>query len=195
MKNVIIIGSILVFTATTAFAQDEMAFNEPVKLFAHKTTKEQKEENRLVRREKTAVTPNYMTNQNFMLDFPNATNVSWKRGEFEEASFTWNGKDRKAFYDYADNLVGTTSAASYSVLPASAQKEIEKYYKGYIPKQVILFDDNEFNDTDMILYGNEFEDEDNYFVEMTNGRKTIVLQVNMEGNVSFFKDISYSNVK
>jgi hypothetical protein len=47
----------------------------------------------------------------------------------------------------------------------------------------------------MILYGNEFEDEDNYFVEMTNGRKTIVLQVNMEGNVSFFKDISYSNVK
>lgn len=195
MKNVIIIGSMLVFTATTAFTQDEIAYNEPVKFFAHKTTKEQREENRLIKREKVAITPNYMTNQNFMMDFPNATDVSWKRGEFEEASFTWNGKNMQAFYDYTDNLVGTTSQASYSALPASAQKEIEKYYKGYTPKEVILFDDNEFNDTDMILYGHQFEDEDNYFVEMTNNTKTIVLQVNMEGVVSFFKDISYSNVK
>jgi len=30
---------------------------------------------------------------------------------------------------------------------------------------------------------------------MTNNNKTVVLQVNMEGFVSFFKDISYSNVK
>jgi len=195
MKNVIIIGSLLVFTATTAFAQDEMVYNEPAGFILHKTTKAQREENRLIRREKAAISPSYMTEQNFMIDFPKATNVSWKRADFEEASFTWNGKEMNAFYDLDNTLIGTTSPASYSDLPANAQKEIEKFYKGYTPKSVILYDDNEFNDTDMILYGNQFEDEDNYFVEMTNNNKTVVLQVNMEGFVSFFKDISYSNVK
>jgi len=195
MKNVIIIGSLLVFTATTAFAQDEMVYNEPAGFILHKTTKAQREENRLKRREKAAISPSYMTEQNFMIDFPKATNVSWKRADFEEASFTWNGKEMNAFYDLDNTLIGTTSPASYSDLPANAQKEIEKFYKGYTPKSVILYDDNEFNDTDMILYGNQFEDEDNYFVEMTNNNKTVVLQVNMEGFVSFFKDISYSNVK
>ena len=195
MKNVLIIGSMLVFTATTAFAQDEYVYNAPAGFILHKTSKAQREENRLIKREKAAITPDYMTAQHFMMDFPKATNVTWKRSSFEEASFTWNGKEMKAFYDLDDNLIGTTSPANYSDIPANAQKEIEKYYMGYTPTSVILFDDNEFNDTDMILYGNSFEDEDNYFVEMTNNNKTIVLQVNMEGLVSFFKDISYSNVK
>lgn len=195
MKNVLIIGSLLVFTATTAFAQDEMVYNEPAGFILHKTTKAQREENRLIRREKAASSPSYMTAQHFMIDFPNATNVTWKRFDFEEASFTLNGKEMKAFYDPDNVLIGTTTPANYSDLPANAQKEIEKYYKDYTPKSVMLFDDNEFNDTDMILYGNAFEDEDNYFVEMTNNNKTVVLQVNMEGLVSYFKDISYSNVK
>jgi hypothetical protein len=195
MKNVFIIGSLLVFTATTAFAQDELVYNEPAGFILHKTSKAQREENRLIRREKAAATPAYMTAQHFMIDFPNATNVTWKRSNFEEASFIWNGKQTNAFYDLDDVLIGTTTPANYSDLPANAQKEIEKYYKGYTPRSVIMFDDNEFNDTDMILYGTSFEDEDNYFVEMTNDNKTVVLQVNMEGLVSFFKDISYSNVK
>ena len=195
MKNVLIIGSMLVFTATTAFAQDEMVYNEPAGFILHKTSKAQREENRLIKREKAAITPAYMTAQHFMIDFPNATNVTWQRSNFEEASFTWKGKETKAFYDLDDVLIGTTTPANYSDISANAQKEIEKYYKGYTPTSVILFDDNEFNDTNMILYGNSFEDEDNYFVEMTNDNKTVVLQVNMEGLVSFFKDISYSNVK
>ncbi|MBO9204883.1 MULTISPECIES: hypothetical protein [Niastella] len=195
MKNVIIIGSLLVFTATTTFAQDEMVYNEPAGFILHKTSKAQREENRLIKREKAAITPNYMTAQQFMVDFPKATNVNWKRTTFEEASFTLNGKEMKAFYDFTNTLIGTTTPASFSDLPASAQKEIEKYYKDYTPQTVILFDDNEYNNSDMILYGNSFEDEDNYFVELTNNNKTIVLQVNMEGLVSYFKDISYSNVK
>jgi hypothetical protein len=195
MKNVLIIGSLLVFTATAAFAQDEMVYNEPAGFILHKTNKAQREENRLIRREKALNTPAYMTAQHFMIDFPNATHVTWKRAAFEEASFTLNGKEINAFYDLDDELIGTTTPANYNEIPANAQKEIEKYYKGYAPKSVIMFDDNEFNDTDMILYGNSFEDEDNYFVEMTNNGKTIVLQVNMEGLVTFFKDISYNNVK
>jgi hypothetical protein len=80
-------------------------------------------------------------------------------------------------------------------MPDNARKCIEKHYSDYTTQSVILFDDNEYNSSDMILYGNAFEDADNYFVELSNNNRKIVLQVNMEGLVTFFKDISYSNVK
>jgi hypothetical protein len=195
MKNVIIIGSILLFTATTAFSQEILALNDPIFPPTHKVNKEQREENRAIRKEKAATTPNYTTEQHFLTDFSGATNVQWKRIGYEEASFMLNGKDMKAFYDYDHELIGTTSPASYADLPANAQKEIEKRYRNYTPQSVILFDDNEYNSSDMMLYGNAFADADNYFVELSHNDKTIVLQVNMEGLVTYFKDISYSNVK
>ena len=36
---------------------------------------------------------------------------------------------------------------------------------------VIFFEDNNVNDTDMLLYGNQFSDADNYFVELSNNKK------------------------
>jgi len=41
----------------------------------------------------------------------------------------------------------------------------------------------------MILYGIQFEDADNYFVELSKGTKKIVLQVNTDGVVFFFKQL------
>jgi len=195
MKNVIIIGSMLLFTAANSFAQDELAYNDVNHFTSHKLSKAQREENRAIRKEKAATEPNYVTEQHFLVDFPEATNVSWKINGFEEATFTLNGKEMKAFYDYNNDLVGTTSVANYFDMPEIARKYIEKHYKDYTTGEVILFDDNEYNSTDMILYGNQFEDEDNYFVELSNKNKKIVLQVNMEGLVTFFKELSYSNVK
>ena len=195
MKNVLIIGSVLVFTATTAFSQELISLNEPISFSGHKVSKEQKEENRAIRREKNATTPNYTTDQQFQIDFPNATNVSWKKNGYEEATFTIEGKEMKAFYDYDHELIGTTTAVDYNTIPLAARKYIQKHFGGYTPQQVIMFDDNEYNQSDMILYGNPFDDVDSYFIELSNNNKTIVLQSNMEGLVSFFKDISYSNVK
>ena len=195
MKNVIIIGSLLLFTAANSFAQDELAYNDVNHVTSHKLGKAQREENRTIRKEKAATEPNYTTEQHFLNDFPGATNVSWKKNGFEEAVFMMNGKNMKAFYDYNNELIGTTSEVNYFDMPEIARKYIEKHYKDYTTQQVILFDDNEYNDTDMMLYGNQFEDEDNYFVELSNNNKKIVLQVNMEGLVTFFKDLSYSNVK
>jgi hypothetical protein len=195
MKNVLIIGSVLVFTATTAFSQEVISLNEPISFTGHKVSKEQREENRTIRREKAATTPNYTTDQHFQNDFPNATNVSWKRAGFEEATFTLDNKEMKAFYDYNHDLIGTTTTVDYSTLPIAARKFIEKHYSDYTLQQVIMFDDNEYNESDMVLYGNPFDDADNYFIELSNNNKTIVLQSNMEGMVTYFKDISYSNVK
>ncbi|MCS3795605.1 hypothetical protein [Niastella sp. OAS944] len=195
MKNVLIIGSVLVFTTTTAFSQELISLNEPISFTGHKVSKEQREENRIIRREKSAITPNYITEQHFQTDFPNATNVSWKKAGFEEASFTLDGKEMKAFYDFDNELIGTTTPVDYNTLPKAARTYIEKHYKGYSPQQVIMFDDNEYNESNMVLYGNPFDDIDTYFIELSNNNKTIVLQSNMEGLVSYFKDISYSNVK
>jgi hypothetical protein len=195
MKHVIIMGSMLLFTGTITFAQDEVVNNDANHFTSHKLSKAQREENRTSRKEKLATEPNYTTEQNFMVEFPNATNVSWKITGIEEAMFTLNGKEIKAFYDYNHELIGTTTQVSYFDMPDYARKYIEKHYSDYTTQSVILFDDNEYNASDMILYGNPFEDADNYFIELSNNNRKIVLEVNMEGLVTFFKDISYSNVK
>lgn len=195
MKHAIVFGSMLILSATTAFSQEVLTLNEPIHFASHKLNKSQREENRSIRREKAAATPNYATEQHFETDFPNATNVSWRRAGFEEALFTLNGKEQKAFYDYNHDLIGTTTVVDYSVMPEAARKYIEKHYGDYTTQQVILFNDNEYNDSDMVLYGNAFDDADNYFAVLSNNNKTIVLQVNREGLVTFFRDVSYSNVK
>jgi hypothetical protein len=195
MKHVFIFGSLLLFTVTTAFSQDELAFNDASNSTSHKITKSQREEKRAIRREKSLTEPTYMAEQNFETDFPNATNVTWKKIGIEEASFTLNGKEMKAFYDYNNELIGTTTPVSFLDMPVIARNYIDKHFSDYTTQSVILFDDNEYNQSDMVLYGNVFADADNYFVELSNNNKRIVLEVNMEGLVTFFKDLSYSNVK
>jgi hypothetical protein len=127
----------------------------------------------------------------FSTDFPGAKDAVWTRvGTFDEASFTSkDGQKMKAFYDYNAKLVGTTTHKTFADVPESGQKEIKKGYKDYTVGQVVFFDDNEANDTDMILYNTQFDDEDNYFVEMIKGTKKVILQVKSNGQVFFFKEL------
>lgn len=129
----------------------------------------------------------YQSKEQFAVDFANATNVTWKRTAFfDEAIFTQDGRTQTAYYDIHNDLVGTTELKQFADLPASAQKTILKRYKDYSIEKVILFDDNETNDTDMLMYGRQFDDADNYFVEIRKGAKDLVLQVDMGGDVSYF---------
>jgi len=41
----------------------------------------------------------------------------------------------------------------------------------------------------MMLYGKQFEDADNYFVELTKGAKKIIVQVDSQGLVFFFTEL------
>lgn len=133
---------------------------------------------------------NEMSKTHFASDFPDATNVTWTRGaQFDEATFTQNGAQQTAYYDYDTNLVGTTSAKTFADIPAAAQKEINKQYKGYNIGAVIQYDDNENNDTDMLYYGTQFEDADHYFVTVSKGGKETILMVGMDGQVSYFKEV------
>lgn len=126
----------------------------------------------------------------FYADFGNVSPVTWQRESvYDKATFTRDGHQMSAYYDFDAKLIGTTSAKTFKDIPASAQRHILKEYAGYTPGNVIFYDDNEYNDNDMMLYGIQFADEDNYFVEMNKDSKRIVLQVSPEGDVFFFSEL------
>jgi hypothetical protein len=127
----------------------------------------------------------------FLSDFGNVANVQWvATPQFDEATFAKDDQTLTAYYDIHSELVGTTSNKKIADLPAAAQDEIKKQYKGYVIGVVILFDDNEKNDTSIILYGTQFEDADHYFVTISKGNHEDVLKISMDGNVSFFRTLS-----
>jgi hypothetical protein len=41
----------------------------------------------------------------------------------------------------------------------------------------------------MLLYGIQFQDEDNYFGELTKGNKKMIVRVDPRGLVEFFKEL------
>lgn len=126
----------------------------------------------------------------FAQDFPGSTASSWARGlNFDEVVFMKDGQRTTAYYDENAQLVGTTAPRNFSDLPKKGQDYINKHYPGYEKVAVILFDDNEMNETDMVLYNQQFADEDNYFVELKKDNKTIVVQCTMGGMVSYFSRI------
>lgn len=185
----IVSGALLVM-ATASFAQTEIASVKKQEKVTRHQLREEKKEARLVKKEENIKEPDYMTARQFSIDFPNATDVNWSKKDFEKASFMENGKKLSAFYDFNSKLIGTVRDASFDGLPEAAKKHIARYYPGYTPQAVILFDDNESNATDMILYDTRFNDADNYFVEMRKGDKNIVLMVSLPGEVSYFTNMN-----
>ncbi|HZL11614.1 MAG TPA: hypothetical protein VFC65_16645 [Prolixibacteraceae bacterium] len=131
-----------------------------------------------------------LTKDAFYSDFGDVPNVKWKRDVYlDEAVFTKGGKEMKAYYDVDSKLVGTTCMKIFADLPVNAQKEIKARYKDYTIGNVVFFEDNEVNESDMMLWGTPFDDADNYFVELSKADNHIVLQVNPEGVIFFFKKI------
>lgn len=126
--------------------------------------------------------------QQFNFDFPNATNPSWKRDFFNEVTFNNGGITEKAFYDDNNELVGTTRNASFSELPEKAKKEITERYPAYKVDQIILYEDNPDNDTELRLYSTPFENHDNYFVVISNGNQEKILRAEKDGEVSIFRN-------
>jgi hypothetical protein len=155
--------------------------------------KEARRERKELKKEKKAESKtevSYFTEMHFSSDFPGAQNVVFgKTKHFDEVTFVYGNQVMRAYYDGSNNLIGTTESMPVSALPAAAQKKIAKKYPGYEIRHVILFNDNEENTTDMILFGNTFEDEDNYFAELTKGNHDIIVKADMRGEVSLFKEL------
>lgn len=152
-----------------------------------KSIKNDKKQSRRELRELNGNEVNSKVAFRFSKDFPGATATQWERlDNFDEASFSMDGQWTSAFYDDKPELVGTTVVKVFSDLPIKAQKILTEKYKDYKVGDILFFDDNEQNETDMILYNQQFEDKDSYFVELSQKNKKILVQVSMDGDVSYF---------
>lgn len=181
--------AILLSSGATQAQADYAAIKQDIKQTNKEEgiTKKEKREERKALRKLEGQQPSYQSKEHFAQDFDHVSNVHWKRTRyFDEATFVKDGQKQTAFYDFKSELVGTTQPKTFTDLPARAQQFINRKYKDCPVQKVILFDDNETNETDMLLYGHQFDDSDNYFVELSQGNKDIVLQVDMSGEVSFF---------
>ncbi len=193
MKKLFIMSTVTFLLASAASAQSSVASLDRDIRNNRKEESEIKKEKRVERREIRKLEGkevSYQAKQAFYTDFGNVPAGRWMRtNNFDEVLFTKDGHLMKAYYDFDANLVGTTSRRTFAEIPTSAQRFINKNYQGYSKEKVLLFDDNEPNETDMILYGEQFDDADSYFVELKKDKNAIVLQVNMSGDVSFFKQL------
>lgn len=191
MKKLFLLPMALTIVAAV-HAQDIAAVkkNETTLKHEKKVIKKEEKEKRKELRKLEGKEVSAQAKQAFYSDFGNIPVKKWERTiNYDEAVFTKDGHQMTAYYDAGAQLVGTTQIKAFMDIPATAQKYITKKYPGYTPVAVTLFDDNEHNDTDMMLYGSQFEDADNYFVELKKGNENIVVQVNMSGDVMFFKKI------
>jgi hypothetical protein len=183
MKKIILATSVLILASSICMAGGP----------GSQARKEARRERKELKKEKKAESKtevSYSTEMHFATDFPGAQNVVFgKTKNFDEATFVYGNKIMRAYYDGNNNLIGTTKSVPVSALPATAQKKIAQKYSGYAISHVILFDDNEENATDMTLFGNTFEDEDNYFAELTKGDHDIIVRADMRGEVSLFKEL------
>lgn len=178
-KLSIAVAFILCALSSNCIAQTVTAKNQSSK-------KEIKKQERAIRKSEVGT----HVSQQFTADFPNATNItSSRKGTLSLFVFSQNGQQSKAYYDMDDVLIGMTLSKQISDLPIDAVKNIGKYFSGYNISKVIFFDDNEANETDMFLYGRQFEDADSYFVELSRGGKIIILQVTLNGEVFFFQSL------
>ena len=185
MKKLIFASAALILTIVSVQAQDNDAITKSDK----KEIRKEKKEERVALRKQENNDASYQSKQAFYRDFGDRQDVAWTKSRFfDEATFGNNGTPTTAYYDFDGKLVGTTNMKTFADLPIDGQKQINKEYKDYTVKAVVFYDDNESNDTDMVLYGNQFDGEDNYFVELQKDNKTLIVQCTMNGLVGYFTE-------
>jgi len=193
MKKLFVLSVSAVFLTATINAQTDVASIKNNEAILKQQEAGIKKEEKGLKEELKKLEGNevsFRSKEAFSADFGNIPASNWERtANYDEVTFTKDSQVMTAYYDYDAKLVGVTSQKTFADIPAKAQKFINTKYPGYNKAGVIFFDDNEENETDMIMYGFQFEDADNYFVDLIKGDKEIILKVSMGGGVSFFKQL------
>ena len=193
MKKLFIISGVLWLLVSSAIAQDIDLSIRSYAIVKNQNNISGPSSNVYAKRDLTEIELKNFSNQtraNFYSDFGYIPISNWEVTDlFDKISFMKNNVMYTAYYDANSELVGTISNASVADLPSHALQDINKKYKGYTIGNVVFYDDNESNETDMMYYGQLFDDEDKYFVELQNDKEKIVVQVNSVGEVSFFRTL------
>ena len=133
---------------------------------------------------------NLIIRSQFTTDFPEAKDVHFARVKnFNKMFFTQGKEKMTAYYDDGGQLVGTIHKELFADLPDNAQKEIRHKYPDYAVADVVKFDDNQSDDVERIEYGISMNDADNYFVELKNDSKAILVKVALSGDVNYLTTV------
>lgn len=172
---------------TLAFLLSLVMMQQVYSQGSNKQTKEDKRAERKLRDSQVS----YQSKEQFIKDFGNNVRViQWRRSTgFDEVIFMENGDRKVAYYDQNFQLVGVTMEKQFTDLPREAQEEIKEKYSDYTVVGVIFFRDEKYNEQDMFLYGIQFDDDDHYFVELSKGVEKLILDVGIDGRVSYFNTI------
>lgn len=131
-----------------------------------------------------------ITQSRFTEQYGDVPGVYWRRDNyFDVATFTKDGRVLKAYFDNESEWVGTENQETFENIPQKAKERIQKEYPGYSVDDVIFYTDNLERDGNIFLFGNEMESASNYFVELNNASKRIIVKVTPDGDVSFFKEL------
>jgi hypothetical protein len=198
MKKIILLTVSAIVLSGAVKAQNIFALNDRINVYKAELSDEKKTEETTkasLVREKRALRKvennqvSDFTKQNFYHDFGDVPVLKWQHAPmFDVVNFTKDGQQMEAYYGINNKLIGTITPKVFADLPADAQKDINKHYEGYNPVNVIFYDDNEDNSTDLIYDNDEFT-EDNFFVEMIKDGHAVVLRVKLDGSVIFFKEM------
>lgn len=110
----------------------------------------------------------------FSSSFANAKSVTWKVTKaFSKATFTNNNKRTEVFYNAKDKLIGTSVYIDFKDLPRGTEDAIASNYEAYNMATAI-----EYTDAEEVM---------NYYVEIENDKRTIVLQVTPQGDITEVK--------
>jgi len=121
-------------------------------------------------------------------DYPQAKNVIWKATpEFNEARAMIDGKQTSVFYDNTGELMGTTTEAAVTDLPKAGLEQIEKKYPVSAIGEIVRYDDNADNENDVYAMDMDRQTEVNYFVNIRESDKNVILRVDDYGDVSLFE--------
>jgi hypothetical protein len=112
----------------------------------------------------------------------------WKRTtNYDQVTFTSGDEEETSYYDADAKLVGTIKQKKFEDLPDDSQTIINAKYAGYKKEDVVFYDDNELNTTDIVVFNKQFEDEDCFYVKLKKDNDEIIVKVKQTGEVSFFK--------
>lgn len=133
----------------------------------------------------------YFTGESFYENFGAIPVMEWQStAGFDKAIFMQEGKEYTAYFTKDGEFVGTTHDVAFSDLPQSAQKTIAKKYGEAAVEKAFYFDDNESSDAAFLIQDNiGVENADSYFVIVKKTSGQLILQVTVDGNVSFFKEV------
>jgi len=106
--------------------------------------------------------------------YPHATKVAYEvKKNYTQVNFSWNNINLQAFFDKEGNLIGTSRNIAVNDLPLSYVRNINNDYDGYTITEAIEFD--------------HAQNGLSYYVSVTNGERSYVLNVASDGSISVFK--------